>query len=367
MKPSYFPQLDGVRGIAILIVMGGHFLPLPRHANLLASLGVELFFCLSGFLITRILLALPHRNGRESRHGLGTFYARRVLRIFPIYYLTIVAAALASAGPPREHFLRLATYTVGVPGLPGLSLGEASHLWSLSMEEQFYLVWPFVIVYLPRRFLHGAILGTIALGFAFKTGTALMPSINAGLPGLRSLPGCMGTLGLGALLALYLDDARLGKKGVPALLAVSRFVGWPCLVLLAAWRIGENIDIHAGDFFGTALLLSAGAFAAVGLIHFALENRRGLLGTVLSFPPLVFVGKISYGLYLYHYFMISAVAAMKPHLPVPLGARATILAEVAASFAVALLSWYLIERPILGLKRNFAYGGRRRGTEAAIG
>jgi len=148
-------QLDGLRFLAVGAVMFGHwteaFPSLAKFDLFAATGGVNLFFVLSGFLISEILMV----NKRESRNTvavLKNFYARRFLRIFPLYYLVIGLSVLFSIPKSRLFFFYLITYTFNYPtGLLRAATGNMAHLWSLSVEEQFYIFFPFVILLIPQR------------------------------------------------------------------------------------------------------------------------------------------------------------------------------------------------------------------------
>jgi peptidoglycan/LPS O-acetylase OafA/YrhL len=171
-----YPQLDGVRAFAIIAVFIGHFLGDRFIAELVGwgDTGVILFFCLSGFLITEILLRIdPSPDTRVG--GIKAFYARRVLRIFPIYYLVILTGVAIGYPPIQEHFWRLVTYSLNIPVLPVIeNVGAASHFWSLNVEEQFYLIWPTVVVFFPRQRLKGLVMIVILASLAYKFLLALM-------------------------------------------------------------------------------------------------------------------------------------------------------------------------------------------------
>ena len=168
---KYMPQLDALRAFAVLAVMVHHFLPvdhyIPTDYITLGMLAVRLFFVLSGFLITGILLGY---RSDEPKNALKRFYFRRVLRIFPIYYLTLfVALALQVRSIQQGAFWHL-TYTSNfiAPFHPEW-MGPASHFWTLAVEEQFYFVWPFIMLFVPHtKHLAKTIVGTIALAVIFR-------------------------------------------------------------------------------------------------------------------------------------------------------------------------------------------------------
>src|SRR5689334_6993090 len=168
---KYMPQLDALRALAVLAVMVHHFLPVDRFIPpdyiTLGFLAVRLFFVLSGFLITGILLS--YRSDTRD-NALRRFYLRRVLRIFPIYYLTLfIALALQVRAIQLGAFWHLTYLSNYVAPFHPEWMGPASHFWTLAVEEQFYFVWPFIVLFVPRKYLAGTIIGTIALALLFRT------------------------------------------------------------------------------------------------------------------------------------------------------------------------------------------------------
>ncbi|MFM7167515.1 MAG: acyltransferase family protein [Planctomycetaceae bacterium] len=194
------PLLDGLRGAAVLCVLAEHFSGMPAKFLGFGYYGVDLFFVLSGFLITRILLT--SKNSSFST-DLWRFVGRRTLRIFPPYYMTLVLILLLDFQQARDHWLSLATYTYNYDCLEGGPVW----LWSLSVEEQFYLIWP-VIVLLCRS--HTRLLVCVTVGLCVVSYSQLswniMPSISQF--NYTGLPNRMGSLCLGALGSVWLLTGR---------------------------------------------------------------------------------------------------------------------------------------------------------------
>src|SRR5258708_7747412 len=159
------PQLDSIRAFAILVVLIHHFLPvdkiIPTDFITLGLIGVRLFFVLSGFLITGILL-----RARGEERALRQFYYRRVLRIFPIYYLTLIIIFVVSPYL-RSEGAWLAAYATNYI-TPFKSLEPAGHFWTLAVEEQFYLLWPFLMLLAPARYLLKIIVASIVFAVLFR-------------------------------------------------------------------------------------------------------------------------------------------------------------------------------------------------------
>jgi peptidoglycan/LPS O-acetylase OafA/YrhL len=325
---AYRPQLDGLRAIAILAVLIAHFVPeitTNRYVSI-GYLGVELFFVLSGFLITSILLndRTAIDTGELSRRRAFTvFYGRRSLRIFPTYYLAVLYAVVAGLGITIRTLPWFATYLTNVfisrNGLPGAS----THLWSLAVEEQFYVLWSLVILLMPQRSLVPITTLAIIGGAWFRVASGLR---------FREylLPSCMAYLAAGAAIAIY--RRRRPVRG----LAPAASFGLAALPFFRAAAVPEII------FGAVAVYLVAGA--ATGF--------RGPFGMLLESRPMVCVGRISYGLYLFHNFVPEALnKAMRFY-----GLNSPIvvwrIAQPIVSLGIAAASWHFIESPLQRWRRR---------------
>lgn len=339
--PAHRPQIDGLRLFAFLAIFSFH---LNEKALAYGVVGVPLFFVLSGFLITRILL--KHESGSLGR-DLGVFYARRTLRIFPLYYATLLVL-LALGALPRawwyflylnnvDRFLNADWYLVHWPG-------TTAHFWSLCVEEQFYLLYPPLLLCWPRARRLGLILLLLAGSLAFR---GWMEWAHPGARHALLLPSAGEYLLWGGLAGWI--DLKLGERPAPA----GAVFALGCLVH----------GLAAVDQFGTGLLGAAGLAPVYQTAHgvgftlvvFGLWRMRG--GPVcraLTLPPIVYLGKISYGLYVFHTFALFTKKALLPYVPalsvVPGGVIALL-----ATIAMASLSWHLFEGPINSLKDRFPY------------
>ena len=329
---TYYPELDGVRAIATFLVMVFHLaqqgIPI-RGPVMLGQTGVDLFFVLSGFLITTILLkSQPH-----DWHEVRTFYIRRTLRIFPLYYGFLVAAALLRSPVSAPFWLYLQNLYFAF----GVRLHGPDHFWSLAVEEQFYLVWPFVVLFLPPRWL--------------LTGLWLMilgaPVCRVGLIALGASPfyftlSRVDGLAAGALLAVLQSRGTLGKLRRPlALLAI----GMGAIVALQGFLAN-----HAGTAWIQVTKFSCITGWYTALVGLLLTSTPSLATRWLRSAALRFVGRISYGLYVFHPVVYAFIL---PRLaPYPALLRAS--AAVAVTFVLALLSWYGFERHFIRLKDRLA-------------
>lgn len=352
---EYRPQLDGLRAIAVFGVLLHHFFH-GNHLNLLAMLGVKLFFVLSGFLITGILLrSRDIREEKKQTWGFAVrqFYIRRFLRIFPLYYFVILIAVILNLEPVRQILPWLLTYTLNIyMAVQGWYVDHFAHFWSLAVEEQFYLIWPWFILFTPRKSLIPATLVFISAGPLFRFYRVLMGT--NGLDTYIFTPACLDTLCLGAFLAIlsHSSSSRF-KENVPAIL--KRWV-LPVAALTATALIFFNKHQSVWkwntvffDFF-TALVFC-------WLVDSASRGFQGIPGAFLESKPVTYLGKISYGIYVYHPFV--------PHLcrflferygfSYPHHEGLVFTVHLAATLLIASLSWYLLEGPVNNLKRFFKY------------
>jgi peptidoglycan/LPS O-acetylase OafA/YrhL len=348
------PQLDSLRAFAVLGVLLAHTMPWMQDAFDTGAAGVRLFFVLSGFLITGILLrarAAVDSAGVRRGHVLRAFYARRFLRIFPAYFGILFAALALGLPQVREtlawHLAYLSNFFAAIHGWPRPYLG---HLWSLSVEEQFYLLWPAVILFTPSRYLSGTLLGTVCVGPPAR----LLFTWLVGDPVRGSTPTlpCLDSLGLGAVLALA------HQAGPAAQRRTARLCLGAGTVLLAAVLASSLLKF--GWPFRVACKDLAFALLFTWLVDRAHAGFGGPARWVLQWPPLVYAGSISYGIYLYHEFLpplLHRLDAWLPawlHFPAQPG-PAKFLYVAATTIPVAALSWHLFEKPLNNRKRHFPY------------
>jgi len=369
---NHLRQLDGIRFVAVAMVLFDHWMVGRVEGLPLGALGVTIFFVLSGFLITRILLSSKDKLRNQPKGGLGaylkTFYIRRTLRIFPAYYLTLVVLALVNEPPVREKFAWLALYAANIYiAIYHTWIGTVDHLWSLAVEEQVYLFFPLLLFFVPRRWVPVAallmIVGSVALRYALY---------RARLPwfiGYVSMPTCLDSFGLGAIMAygwLYRRDwfVCVFKSSVWLWLSVAVFAA---VVVLNNWiAVDLPRDYHSA-------ITDVWERLAASVVGFFLIGR-GVLGFggpmkwLLENPVSQYMGRISYGLYLYHNFVFNFYHTQPTHFTVRAWHRITDILPVlnssyvfqfsfflALTIALATLSWYLIEKPVNTLKDRFSY------------
>ena len=362
----YIPQLDGLRGVAIFGV-------LLFHAELfsLGWTGIVLFFVLSGFLITGILL-----DGKERAGYFGRFYARRALRIFPAYYfvlgltwwmkreftLSAPDPQIVSAVPEWIYFvLYVQNYWMAAQWFQT----PLSHLmgfsWTLAVEEQFYLIWPLLVYFLGPRTLLLLCAALVAAAPLLRIGI-VWASDNT-LLAFSSLPAHLDSLAIGAAICLVSRDARLriwltrrsgGVLFVAAGIPLALLVGATGVAAYAATN--QWMPLPGNMWF---LTLASLVFGAVLILVLSGATR---LSEAMNWRPLRLLGKISYGVYLYHtlaYFIVATVYNVSVFLPLPgspmsgweiVAIRAT---QIVVSIAMAAASYRYLERPLLQLKERF--------------
>ena len=350
---KHVASLDGLRGVAVLLVVSFHYFPrgLAGPLSTVTSvgwMGVDVFFTLSGYLITSILY-----EQRSERQYLRNFYMRRVLRLFPLYYsVFLLALALTSllhiqwrAGH-IAFLLYGANLVLPVDGrLNWLGPFSLAHLWSLAVEEQFYLIWPWLVGSLLRK----ETLRRICVVGIVAAPLLRLALLHAGVGPwwiYQSLPTRMDSLLMGALLALVrlpsLQVARMG--GAVALLVFA----------LVAWE-GHSAFFLARPMQGIGY--SAAACVAASILVLSL-NPSTLLHRICSWRVLRFYGRYSYGIYLWHFLFLKQFGAltnwverqvMSPLFAGLLGFALILL----CSTVVAMVSYRLIERPFLRAKLLF--------------
>ena len=348
----YYPSLDSVRAFAVILVIISHWFSSEHFLNRYTSngtIGVTLFFVLSGFLITGILLnykAQLEHNGTGLMHLMKNFYLRRSLRIFPIYYLTIVVILIFQFSMIKDglwwHFFYLSNVYFW---LQGTFNGSLSHFWSLAVEEQFYLIWPILILLLPWRRIHILLITGILYGLIFRL--IYVNELNEMARFL--LPGSLDSFCIGAIFAIAkkgsfpLAMGCIGNRNI----LLTGFFG--CLVLSF---ICKELYLTPGLNSALFIFLLSCAFGFL-IIVLCLEKKPNSKKSILQNPLLMYIGKISYGLYLYHNFIPFPYELNLSWLPISLSQYAAQLCRFFLLLLVATASWFLIEKPFLRLKNKY--------------
>lgn len=386
LTQGHFAELDGLRGLAILLVVVYHFfLPYkgfhsadpawPLQAAQAGWMGVDLFFVLSGFLITGILM-----ETREQPHYFRNFLGRRFLRIWPLYYLSLVVLlvllpAVMPSIPPELQSMRDKQIWFWLYGANWLFASEGGfahtsggYFWSLAVEEQFYLVWPFVVYALSRRALLRFSLALLAVSLVSRVVLTQM-GVNGNVLYTMTFTHLDG-LAVGSSLAILLrspDTAERVAKLMPAV-ALAAALG------LVAVRLADgNAFFWSRNMAAYGYTLIVVLFGSL-LVHVAIGGARARVARwIFSRGFMTQCGKYSYALYMVHVPIASLLYPLvMRHLdrfkPI-IGYEGLFIIFFAVAFAVswgvAVASWYLFERHVLALKRHFSYVGEARAPEAS--
>lgn len=350
------PSLYGLRAISILLVILSHCFLHARPHNLVTKLllafagngtvGVSIFFVISGFLITILLLKERSRFGSID---IPDFYLRRVFRILPAFLLYIWAiAGLASAGIlaiPSQQFWHALTFTMDYVPEKNWFLG---HVWSLSVEEQFYLIWPLLVVFCSRRVLAFIASAVVLLGPFIRMADRVL------LPGTRSEIEYMGhtradMLMFGCLIALYFEHDRLHS-----LLKKSNALGVPISSALFLFVISPLLELRFGGVYIKTIGYTLEGLSISFIVLYLVTRPYSIYGRVFNSKLAIHIGAISYSLYLWQELFI--------------GFRqfnlVSTLLRVAAAFLIAEISYFFVESPMLRLKRRSSH---KRPTAPPIG
>jgi len=373
---KYMPHLDSLRALACMFVIFQHwFFEVPLLGWFtrfeLGKMGVLLFFVLSGFLITQILLASRSQleSGNESLSAiLCTFYVRRSLRIFPIYYLTVFVFYFRDFNNIADNFTWYALYSSNILTYINQKWdGATGPYWSLAVEEQFYLLWPILILtchktWLKRILLISILLGPLARLIAYLAALRFLNDAKISF-GMVLMPACMDSFAMGALLAYARLDGNeriLKQAGSKFILIISGLISMACL------QFKDTV------VFLLLFPLAFSLFALCLIENASKEDAPTFTGASLLFNELTRqLGKVSYGLYLYHcciwWIFGNMVYLQDKFLPHKLSFLRESSAysqgtwniiQIALLLFVTTSSWLFIEKQALRLKSFFSYRGQ---------
>jgi peptidoglycan/LPS O-acetylase OafA/YrhL len=348
---GYFPALDGLRGIAILIVVAFH----ARFPYLMGGfIGVDIFFLLSGFLITLTLLKEHERQGRIN---FTNFYMRRILRLFPALVLLLLvytgyiiwgyegdelSTHLAAIPPVLFYYVN---WTRAFDILRPTYLG---HAWSLSIEEQFYIVWPLVFALLMARVVKLRLVILITIGLSLASLLLRVVLLNMGTNTYRLYNGSdtrADIILLGCALAIALANPTSLEviRRSPLFSRLLHLFTLPAVLILVFLGIYSEID---DPWMYRVGFMTVGVCSALVVLHTQVFEQS-LLARLLILAPLVWIGKVSYGLYLWHYPIFQI---MRSH-----GVSNLLILTVGTliSLVFTVISFYYVERTFLRLKSRF--------------
>lgn len=345
----YFKQLDALRCFSVFIVIF-HHLPIVDGSNYFTYYfknftGVDTFFILSGFLITGILLKTKEKK-TDIKSALKTFYIRRFFRIFPIYYLSILFLIIVNPSNYADYAINDILYVSNFKmGFDGDFSGITPHFWSLSVEEQFYLFWPLLILLVPYKNNNvlKAIIGVFVLGIA---GQFILKFMDYRLLGRLTI-GAFAYLASGAFLSYtYHYKNEIFNKIVKL---------WPAVFILT---LLIPIQYVLGYDLSPELTILIYLFIGVVIVSKFVDGfNTSLIKSIFENNLIIYFGKISYGLYLYHFIVIHMLSGMNKflHTSLPLAGTNGAMAKLVMTLIVATLSWYVIEKPLIKLKNKFSY------------
>lgn len=332
--PSRIPGLDGLRAVAVVLVFLLHTVPAWIQGG---YIGVDIFFVLSGYLITMLLMReLTETNSINFRR----FYLRRSARLFPALIEILIVAALVLPFLPRHppviytvsDIFYSATYTMDFHLAAGEYGGYLGHTWSLAIEEQYYLIWPLVLIVLFKTLPPGKapivivclallslIEGILLLAWGYQPDRVYFGVDTRAL-----------ALFTGSALAFFPENGDFGKR-------LGHLWGVPVAVIavVAVW-LGRYALLRAVGGYGLIALMAAWLIVAL--------RSGSRLTAFLCWRPMAYIGRISYGLYLWHLFILGLSTAFAIRFPMPMG---QFLFVLTASLVVSALSYHFVERPIL--------------------
>ena len=362
---TYIKQFDTVRAFAVFLVILSHWsfgLNIPFN---LGSIGVTIFFVLSGFLITQILLRDKQKietlnDGTNKLSIIGKFTIRRALRIFPIYYILLIVLILSRSILPNlvmQDWYYYALYIQNYlyyfrDAFPG---GKLSHMWSLAVEEQFYLFWPWIIVFINKKHLLKVLFGGLIFGFLFQFSIPFIWGSHNPYVGLLT-PACIDSFCAGGLLAYIIVYKNALNKFYPLI----QNIGIVALIIFLISNLFK-INFHLPERTIVSVITT-------WLLAKILTNKNKYFDLVMSNELVMSLGKVSYGLYLFHNFIPTIVFALfhwtkKNPTKVPFSNELIQISDNHSSFLLICLivllmityaSFNLIEKPILKLKKYFA-------------
>jgi peptidoglycan/LPS O-acetylase OafA/YrhL len=354
---QHYRALDGLRAVAALLVIYYHSSTGDMHLpfSQLGWVGVDLFFVLSGFPITSVLL-----KTRETANYFRVFYARRALRIFPIYYSAVIAVFCAHRWAPHYPTYGWTTqiwYWINASNVPTAMLAhgipDLTHFWTLAIEEQFYLLWPILVYNVRNRVLLCLCIAAVPLEYALRLLPAVvrMDALTDHQFSQRLTPLHSEGLFAGAAVAIMLWEGIIG----PSTLKLTKLVG-ASVGVLALLFIRWNSAPH-WIFASRLSLLALGCAALVAVL--VVDTGESLVPRILSSPALKSMGRMSFSIYVLHLPIINYMRVYVFSRP---PTRAILLGHLGGYLLVTVMCahfvWRILEEPALALKRHFLYRTR---------
>jgi peptidoglycan/LPS O-acetylase OafA/YrhL len=346
---KYYKELDGLRFFAVFFVIISHWFPKSHFLNFTpnGSIGVTIFFVLSGFLISSILFRYKEKIQRgDSTIGetLKVFFIRRSLRIFPIYYLLIFFLFIYGYPAITENILYFVSYTSNILMFKEQTFfGTVSHLWTLSVEEQYYLIWPFILFLLQQKRVKVVILILIL----FSVSTQFI--MNQSFEYYNFLTfNAFDAFGLGSLLAyykLYQEESLNSLQNI----------------LMGIVAVMSIFFISKLEFFTTQTFVSC--LTVIFLIFImSAKYKNAFFNKLLRNSVLMYIGKISYGIYLFHTFIPGLMDNFYPEIlkSLPASTYIIFIINFIVLIFICTISWFLFESPLNNLKKRFELLNRKK-------
>ncbi len=349
---KYIKELDSLRAFAVTLVIISHIHSLTYFKSFaLGGIGVGFFFVLSGFLITGILLHEKNKPDSSLGNTLKIFYSRRTLRIFPAYYLFLWIVYSLGNKQIVEHPFYFLFYGSNILFFKQASYaGELSPTWSLAVEEQFYITWPLLLLAVNKKYTKQVIIAGIIFSPLFKIIVTVLCKVygqNSSLIGAL-MPSNIIYLLSGAYLA-WLTIQKSNR--------LAQFTHFIIPILLIACYYVLHLVIH-GALLNSFLFQGVVTMVSVWIINLILiRNKAGNSINWLKNKVMVYIGKISYGMYLYHTIAVSLLLSFMGNYNVLLQHPLTdFIVTYSCTFLVASVSWFLFEKPINSWKNKLSYG-----------
>ena len=373
MDANRVPQLDGLRGTAIALVILFHYGPLFKAGHILDAIalrgwvGVDLFFVMSGFLIGGIVIA-----NKNADNLFSVFYARRVLRIFPLYYMVLAAVWTAIWMGLVQHlesdnvFIYLAySQNIFVAFSHDYGMLPLQPTWSLAVEEHFYLVLPLLVFILPRRFLIYPLIAGVIIATACRVAAYLVPFEYPRDFAYFFTICRIDELFYGVLLAAIVRDERVRRKITKNRIwfyALAVALGAAFLILshfdaqFSEWALNADNDSGSGRVLTSTIGLTLLGPMFLCVVILSVLHEGSWLSILMKFGPLRWIGVRTYAVYLFHMPALFLVYHLSRHfghagMTIPIFALALTLVS-------ASLSWALIEAPLMKVGHRYKYSRR---------
>jgi peptidoglycan/LPS O-acetylase OafA/YrhL len=361
MKINYYPGLDGMRAVAALMVIFFHLMPISVLN--LGWIGVDFFFVISGFLITSILI-----NQRDHKSYFKLFYVRRSLRIFPLYFAVVIPFILLNVIIDDTSFRVAFPYIIYIQNITAIKDGYLlglGHTWSLAIEEQYYLLYPALIYFTPQKKLIPVLLILIVLVIIIRF-TVAFNGYHIYTQSTLLFTRADSML-IGGLLPVLFECQKYDLPKMKSNLNYLLLIGISFFFVFAVWQISTFglssyfVDLGNNNLKGNAIGQFKYTILAIIFASFIGKVAYGTSSLAIRFQHLFegkgikYLGKISYGLYLYHFpihigydLVLTKFGIIQPVIVV-------VLLKVILTIIISAISWHYFERHVLKLKSKFAY------------